>query len=66
MEYARSTEDHRQVSRESMHKFYLVSKEWQRLLLRQASETTNEMRSGSGYRDDLIDTISESNQGKML
>ena len=26
MEYARSTEDHHQVSREAMHKFYLVSK----------------------------------------
>jgi hypothetical protein len=44
MEYSISMEDHRRVSRESMHKFYLVSKEWQRLLLRQASETTNEMR----------------------
>ena len=33
MEYARSTEDHRQVSMEAMHKFYLVSKAWQRLLL---------------------------------
>ena len=33
MEYARSTEDHRQVSREAMHKFFLISTEWQRLLL---------------------------------
>jgi hypothetical protein len=33
MEYARSTEDHRQVSREAMHKFFLISTEWHRLLL---------------------------------
>ena len=33
MEYARSTEDHRQVSRETMHKFFLISTGWQRLLL---------------------------------
>lgn len=33
MEYARSTEDHRQVGREAMHKFFLVSMQWQDLLL---------------------------------
>jgi len=47
MEYARSMEDHRQVSRELIHKFYLISKEWQRLLLQQTCETISEMRSVS-------------------
>jgi hypothetical protein len=39
MEYARSTEDHRQVSREAMHKFFLISKEWHKLLLTDGSES---------------------------
>jgi hypothetical protein len=52
IEYAkRSTEDHRQISTESMHKFHLVSKEWQRLLLQQTSKATIEMRSVSLYGD---------------
>ena len=31
--YARATEDHRQVSRELMHQYYLVSRQWEALLL---------------------------------
>ena len=46
MEYARSTEDHRQVGREVMHKFYLVSNAWQRLL-QPLSGTSVPMRSVS-------------------
>lgn len=66
MEYARSTEDNRQVSGESMHKLYLVSKELQRLLLCQASETINEMSPVGVYRDGLIDTISESDHARCV
>lgn len=44
MEYARSTEDHRQVGREAMHKFYLISLAWHRLLLQLLSERNGRMR----------------------
>jgi hypothetical protein len=33
MEYARSTEDHRQVGRDTMHEYYLISNKWHELLL---------------------------------
>ena len=48
MEYARSTEDYRQVSREAMYKFFLVSKEWHKLLLTEGSE------SGMGMEMELV------------
>jgi hypothetical protein len=37
MEYARSTEDHRQVGRDTMHQYFLISKEWHELLLSKSS-----------------------------
>jgi hypothetical protein len=52
MEYARSTEDHRQIGREAMHKFYLVSRAWQRLLLQPMPETKLQIRSVSISKDE--------------
>jgi hypothetical protein len=37
-EYAISMEDHRQLSTEAMHQYFLVSTEWQRLLMDQKSQ----------------------------
>jgi hypothetical protein len=37
MEYARSTEDHRQVGRDTMYQYFLISKEWHELLLSKSS-----------------------------
>jgi hypothetical protein len=42
MEYARSTEDHRQVGREAMHRFIMISMECHKLLL---TETAAELES---------------------
>lgn len=43
LEYVRSTEDHRQVSREAMHQFFLVSKQWQDLLSQDELESDEDM-----------------------
>src|SRR5208282_3511168 len=43
LEYARSTEDHRQVSREAMHQFFLVSMQWQHLLSQDELELDEDM-----------------------
>jgi len=43
-DYARSTEDHRQVSREAMHQFFLVSMRWQDLLVQDELEMDEELQ----------------------
>jgi DEAD/DEAH box helicase len=56
--YAVTTEDHGQVSLEAMHKYFLVSRQWEVLLLEQRRSQTQEsgvMESGSGVTKSGVD-----------
>jgi hypothetical protein len=55
--YAVATEDHRQVSREAMHQYFLVSRKWQELLLeeqRRESRCQESMSQESEVRESRV------------
>jgi hypothetical protein len=64
--YARATEDHRQVSRELMHQYYLVSREWGTLLLQnnvtEPEDEESNMAVSLNYEEALIIRITMSHR----
>ena len=61
MEYARSTEDHRQVGREAMHQFFLVSMQWQDLLLVDELQLNEDVQARSSGNNSMnLDVPSQS------
>jgi len=61
MEYARSTEDHRQVGREAMHKFFLVSMQWHDLLLVDELQLNEDVQARSSGNNSMnLDVPSQS------